>query len=480
MGRARWASDEQLVWLTSNLPDYWEAQARKRTKAFWPKLDAGYFKKFPYVEGAEIGRGSTLEGARGRIHEWYGNHGRKSTVPQSGRTKVLKLRGAPKRKVPWQVYSDMFYVEKLRDFVDAEYDDYLVALDTDATPEAKIAFRNKIIIAAYEVETEDVQAQVLAACERQDGVALIPAAVDCVGLSEEQIGELGVNLGIQRNIDALGTTLQTLTDEVFRVTGWTMTIMAGGPVPALDGNIMSFSLHSGSTSTSKSFGQWHDDFNGLVVSPFKEWLGLVHPESVRQKRAIAAGSATLPIRVESDGEEHKADDAATSTAESSTETTVNSDAKRPPASESADALPMTDSSGKPVSPPPPHRSNAERTKQRRHSLSVSIPSDILAELESSGDDIESSSNDDESDASPVTKPTKALVVPQLVASVWSIASRAGTAADAKATSRMLKSASKMSKSPVAVPSSGTRRLQFKKNATGGDDSMFYLLYFNTA
>jgi len=42
-----WTTDEQVVFLTKNIPHFLEAQAAKTLPAFWPRIFREWFEKFP-------------------------------------------------------------------------------------------------------------------------------------------------------------------------------------------------------------------------------------------------------------------------------------------------------------------------------------------------------------------------------------------------------------------------------------------------
>ncbi|TDL15972.1 hypothetical protein BD410DRAFT_808467 [Rickenella mellea] len=295
MGRNRWTTDEQEAWLKSKLPTFWEAQQTKKTAIFRDAVETAFFKQWPFVEGAATGRGSTLSGQKKRIREWFGNNGRKSGVNRAGRCKIMRLRGIPRIKPAWQVYSDLFYTTKLKATIDNAYRKHVEEAEAaHVNPDAKIAFRNRMVIEAFDEESEDVKAQVEKARARQDGISITPPADDLEGLTEEEIIRLGMNLGFEKNIEALGVTLQTLLDEAYRLTGWTGVIMIGGPRPSNLGKISSMTVFTGTPPQAPGgFPVWNENFQQDWVKVWLEFLRLAHPLDLRKRRAIMTGSDKL-------------------------------------------------------------------------------------------------------------------------------------------------------------------------------------------
>ncbi|TDL22888.1 hypothetical protein BD410DRAFT_839567 [Rickenella mellea] len=284
MGRRSWTTESQETWLKSRLLEYWTAQRGKKTNAFFIQTDAAYFKEFPFVEGAEVGRGATFTGAKNRIHEWYSNHGRKSNFHKpSTRIKVLKLRQKKaSKKAPWQVYSDLYYDSKLKPTFDEQYTEHVEKSKADNTePKKAIAFRNRLIKEAYEAESDMVKAEVEVARERLlDNISVVPPANLTEGLDDGQINLLGRNLGLAKNIEALPVTLQTLCEEVERLTGWEIHMWSGGPNVAENGKIRCFRVSSGSTKvqSAKDFPTWHGEIDKAITEPLVRYLHIKHSE----------------------------------------------------------------------------------------------------------------------------------------------------------------------------------------------------------
>ncbi|TDL21060.1 hypothetical protein BD410DRAFT_804492 [Rickenella mellea] len=284
MGRRSWTTETQESWLRSRLKDYWTAQRDRKTTAFFSHTYAAYFKEFPFVEGAAVGRGATFTGAKSRIHEWFSNHGRKSNFHRpSTRIKVLKLRKKKARKMSaWQVYSDLYYADKLKPTIDEQYSEHVEKSKADNTePEKAIAFRNRLIKEAYEAESDSVKEEVEVARERLlDNISVVPPAGMTEGLDDDQINLLGRNLGLAKNIEALPVTLQTLCEEVERLTGWEIHVWAGGPNVAENGKIRCFRVSSGSTKvqSAKDFPTWHGEIDKAITEPLVRYLHIKHTE----------------------------------------------------------------------------------------------------------------------------------------------------------------------------------------------------------
>ncbi|TDL13480.1 hypothetical protein BD410DRAFT_846907 [Rickenella mellea] len=186
------------------------------------------------------------------------------------------------KKAPWQVYSDLYYKDKLKPTFDQQYTEHVEKSKADNTePEKAIAFRNRLIKDAYEAESDTVKAEVEAARERLlDNISVVPPVNMTEGLDDDQVNLLGRNLGLAKNIEALPVTLQTLCEEVERQTGWEIHIWAGGPNVAENGKIRCFRVSAGSTKvqSAKDFATWHGELDKAITEPLVRYLHIKHPE----------------------------------------------------------------------------------------------------------------------------------------------------------------------------------------------------------
>ncbi|TDL13702.1 hypothetical protein BD410DRAFT_734978 [Rickenella mellea] len=198
MGRNRWTSSEQEDWLATQVPDYWTSQQNKTVKDFFAAVETGFYRKWPFVPEGEKGPGATLKGHKKRLRQWFANNAKKGGANR-GRCKILRLRGLPRIKAAYQVYSDLYYKDKLKAMVDESYAEHEEAAREEGTkPEKKIAFRNRLVMQAFEDETDQVKEEVEKARERQDGISITPPISDSEGLSEAEVLRLALNLGYQQ------------------------------------------------------------------------------------------------------------------------------------------------------------------------------------------------------------------------------------------------------------------------------------------
>lgn len=67
-------------------------------------------------------------------------------------------------------------------------------------------------------------------------------------------------------------------DAMEKRTGWSFTVLSGGPDPANDGKICTISIHKGKDSYGNTFGKALPDFRELVLAPYSKFLHSVYRE----------------------------------------------------------------------------------------------------------------------------------------------------------------------------------------------------------
>ncbi|PPQ76570.1 hypothetical protein CVT24_010516 [Panaeolus cyanescens] len=93
----------------------------------------------------------------------------------------------------------------------------------------------------------------------------------------------------QKCIDALASVVQPLLDAICDATGWTVSLIAGGPEPADGGKLHLQMIHSGTTSGAEpmDFGRAeHVRIPALLYPMFWDFLHRVYPTDVCKSRAL--------------------------------------------------------------------------------------------------------------------------------------------------------------------------------------------------
>ena len=73
-------------------------------------------------------------------------------------------------------------------------------------------------------------------------------------------------------IDRLGPTLGHFFKGLQELTGWSFTVLMGGPSPEMGGQIKACSVHVGSMALGHMFDQAHPNFTSGIMQPYKAFL----------------------------------------------------------------------------------------------------------------------------------------------------------------------------------------------------------------
>jgi hypothetical protein len=182
MPKKSWATEEQLVWLYAQLPDFRLAQEAKTTPSFFAKIYQDFHSQWPVPpptseeiaaedgndEKAQTTKEKASESVSGllsliwlylskilnihtcqRIHFWVYNKSRGSSSGTGARG-VLNLKGNPRLLQPWQAFAKLFG-EDLKSKVENEWQKYQEANPNHGyTNNDRFEFHNKKMQEWYE------------------------------------------------------------------------------------------------------------------------------------------------------------------------------------------------------------------------------------------------------------------------------------------------------------------------------------------
>lgn len=80
-------------------------------------------------------------------------------------------------------------------------------------------------------------------------------------------------------IDRLAPTLGHFLNGLQELTGWSFTVLMGGPTPEAGGKIEACSIHVGKTQVGNTFDQACPEFTTGIMRPYREFLDRVAGES---------------------------------------------------------------------------------------------------------------------------------------------------------------------------------------------------------
>ncbi|KAG6836115.1 hypothetical protein H0H93_011187 [Arthromyces matolae] len=352
MSPPTWATAAQKVMLKSHMPTYVKIQLeKKKTRStkqlnrFFKNFNLEFFVSWPetntLVEAGKLPAScltdpqdlwsnenknilkKAVKCRQKKIKTWYRNHSKKSLSSKKKTNVLLASLVSPPKRRRLHKAEEMYqikYGEKIRNilqdrlleldaevplmsgneedpdldeslqvYADAEKEEHPASVQqSTATRSAKLKLRRKVVAEAWKDETPEVKQVVLEALEKEkaDMLSLLDASKEGLERTPEQ-RELVI-----ANILSL---LENTCYEIWRLTGWSTTMITGGPNPALNNAISIQTIHYGETAESKnSFLAAYPQFHQAVNESFVSWLYDVYPHAKARKTSLNFDGASGP------------------------------------------------------------------------------------------------------------------------------------------------------------------------------------------
>ncbi|GBE83270.1 hypothetical protein SCP_0503180 [Sparassis crispa] len=296
-----WANDTELDWLNEQLPRFLDHQKCKKLQSFFRVLYTDWSTQFPErirlfpdidpMAQLTTEQDHVLTDAIARrqkqLYNWYNNHKPKGCSADKTATTILKnfiSKDAVQSKRLLQeveAYSRKYYVEKVQASVKAEIKEKKIKKG-----ESLHVIRRRTQ-AAYDKETPEVKAEILAAMEQEK------AAREADALQIEDAHAQGECSPVeyQKMLDCIPSAIEQFFGALARKTGWKFSVFGGGPSPVDGGNLRSMAYHVGDSPNTIKFCDTMHDFEAHYMEPFGHFLTSVYCE--RALVTSPAGSSTL-------------------------------------------------------------------------------------------------------------------------------------------------------------------------------------------
>ncbi|KAH9479049.1 hypothetical protein JR316_0007624 [Psilocybe cubensis] len=285
MPPAPWAVPDQIEFMSTRLPQFQDAQRNKTIAEFWVKLYAEFFlrwkgpedevqpnsvqpkkrkkdnQKLPQTSTPiELDHAAWIKLRKTQIANWFNNRGKGSENRRQGPAIVIGSAGPSQRALSeLNVYSKRYYNEKIRSRVEKE-------LKKHSGP-AHIALINKCISEAWDMESKDVKEEIRAETKRLKVLLKEDRSENTEQPTPQEYAKA--------IMEAPGQ-ITSFLQEMYKRTGWCLSVIAGGPDPSRQGKIRTISIHMGK-----------DKFD-----QFYFYLYNVYSQTDRDNRAL---SGTKPI-----------------------------------------------------------------------------------------------------------------------------------------------------------------------------------------
>ncbi|KAG1796045.1 uncharacterized protein HD556DRAFT_1441880 [Suillus plorans] len=297
MAPRRWASSDEEEFVNTFYEKYQYCQARRDYTTFWNPFYEAWGAKFPewLVVFPEIPLDKELNVEQKQIvsaaydrrklqlmnklrNNWGSSKASRKAKNTGEKTRQSLIASitAPQRARSLQsheAYSKLYFATCVKPAVDAEMQrlQHVANLaklgnGTDEEGEKDLDDTTTGDPSSSSMEKE-VKAEVAAYIEQ---------------LNEKKSQDLeaaktGEGIDHQVTIDRLVDILAEFFQELERLTGWSFSVLMGGPTPALGGKINVSSFHVGCTEMGNLFSDAYPDFNSTIMKPWVEFINHVHP-----------------------------------------------------------------------------------------------------------------------------------------------------------------------------------------------------------
>ncbi|KAG6819411.1 hypothetical protein H0H93_012108 [Arthromyces matolae] len=265
----------------------------------WPELDALVTLKVLPVECAALPH-DKWDADQRKIYEEGLETRRKGVRTTRAPVALTSLIAPPKRRrlhKAEEKYQTMYYAEKLRALVVAEYEKRGIQNTSDETEDKggddddgeaggnagsqkslrslQMAAQREVVAKAWKAESQEVKEAVYAELEVEKAEFLKNMDMSKEGLDRDPEQR-------QFIIGNLVSMLENVCDEVRRLTGWSTMIITGGPNPAMENVISTQTVSVGWTAHSDiGFPDLYPDFKRNIRDPYRAFLAQVYPTCPR-------------------------------------------------------------------------------------------------------------------------------------------------------------------------------------------------------
>ncbi|KAF8157394.1 hypothetical protein BJ912DRAFT_1070409 [Pholiota molesta] len=297
MTRQHWTTKSQRQWLLDKFPEFVKARESGTTaKKFFPKVFTEWRDAFPIdaptpKELAEaVNMSDAVKKKRAekykQIKAWFHNTNRGIVTAGIDTSRgILKIKRKSKRPQEWQIYQRLTYKDHWKPIIDKEWQKFRDEWEEkngseSKPPHSRFAFMNVFLKTKYAEETDEMKERVQELRD-QPGSGEEDDAEDDNSANKR-------NKNFQQAIHKLPRTMLAMAESLAKQTGWSISILAGGPEPHQGGEIKAFMIHSGTTPEGDDFSQFlgEDEYNEHIAAPFDDFLHAAFPEDVCDSRAL--------------------------------------------------------------------------------------------------------------------------------------------------------------------------------------------------
>ncbi|KIM50563.1 hypothetical protein SCLCIDRAFT_145177 [Scleroderma citrinum Foug A] len=159
-------------------------------------------------------------------------------------------------KQPLEIYSKMYYTSRVKPEIPLD------SMDTN------ISMLRQQTERKFKTEPKEIQDEVMCIHKKQI------TSKNSIAVAKDDEAHLNIDVEVhQSNIQQCAPALQQILDHLSRKTGWSFSILMGGPDPIEpEGQCVVVSLHTGNNSHGKKFGESYSAFDSTIVQAYAKFL----------------------------------------------------------------------------------------------------------------------------------------------------------------------------------------------------------------
>ncbi|KAF8950642.1 hypothetical protein BDZ97DRAFT_1770995 [Flammula alnicola] len=270
------------------MPDFW-TQSYSDFFALWPDAASEVEEslgtaKAPKSE-VDLPHETWVSRRQSNIYNWFNNHAL-NKGRRTGKVKTVKISipsSASRISLAIHIYSKRYYETHVKHAVEAKIG------DSKIDRKQRIAIINKHLAECFKNELDEVKAEIHEAQEAERVARESSKEADKSII--EAVNALSPNQLLLAQ-SSLHEVIRDFCETMGERTGWSFSILAGGPDPSANGDIATVGIHTGRNAYGHSFRKAFGNYENAILVLFSTFLHSVYPEPIRRK--FTTGQDTSP------------------------------------------------------------------------------------------------------------------------------------------------------------------------------------------
>ncbi|KAF4580592.1 hypothetical protein EYR38_003191 [Pleurotus pulmonarius] len=255
---------------------YLEAQKKGRLDKFWLEMWGAWFQEWPEHEDMSIvdpkeravAHTATLEKQKKYLKCWFPNHSKKTRVNPYGRLikQALDKKKPTRRPQHVQLFCKLYYGTLISPLVRADMKRLTLLNGVKPSRGVFLKLLRKHSQRQYKKADPSVKDAVSAEFERREKLKE----------EKEKEPEPKSPAAYAAAIDDISAHFSGFSQILAELTGWSFTLLAGGPDPRDGGSINTISVHHGKNHAGLSFGNATPNLKEMIGVPYAMFLHSVY------------------------------------------------------------------------------------------------------------------------------------------------------------------------------------------------------------